>query len=274
MKKINSIVAAATLAVATHAASAGDSIKLYTLDCGAVDVADMAPFDDKGRFDGQSTVLANPCFLIRHPKGDLLWDTGMEQSLADIPEGIGDNFHFTAKRKLTDQLADLGLGVADIDFLSISHWHPDHSGNAGLFAASTWIVNRTERAFMFAEEKPQGSEDYIALEDAKTIQFDATHDVFGDGSAVITSLPGHTPGHSILTLKLDKAGTLMFSGDLHIFAEGRKVDAIPTFNFDAEATVPSLRRFAEMAKKENARVIIQHEKADFDALPKFPKYLD
>lgn len=271
---LKNIIAALYLGTAAHAASADDSIKLYTLDCGTVDVVDMAPFDNKGRFDGQSIELANPCFLIRHPKGDLLWDTGMAQTLADIPEGIGDNFRFYMKRKLTDQLADLGLAKTDIDYLSISHWHPDHSGNSGLFAASTWIVNRTERAFMFAEEKPQGYADYAALEGAKTIQFDDSYDVFKDGSTVITSLVGHTPGHSVLTVKLENTGALLFSGDLHIFAEGKKADAIPTFNFDAEATVPSIKAFAALAEKEKARVIIQHEKSHFDALPKFPKYLD
>lgn len=256
------------------AASAKDNIRLYTLDCGTIYVADLASLDREGRFDGQNITLKVPCYLIRHPKGDLLWDAGLEQSIADLPNGTGTTFLSTMERTLTEQLADLDLAPADIEYLSLSHWHPDHSGNANLFTGSTWVVNRAEHAFMFSDEMQSSSGTYAALRHAKTIMFDDTYDVFSDGSAVIVSTPGHTPGHSVLLLKLANSGAFLFSGDLHIFAEGHRLGTIPTFNSDAGETVRSMALFNRLAQENKARVIIEHDKTHFESLPPFPEYLE
>ncbi len=56
------------------------SIWLYALDCSRVEFKDMAMFSDTGEYDGKPGVLATPCFLIRHPEGVLLWDTGMGET--------------------------------------------------------------------------------------------------------------------------------------------------------------------------------------------------
>ena len=106
----------------------------------------------------------------------------------------------TFARKLTDQLKDLGLTPADIKYLSVSHSHFDHIGNAGMFAASTWIVDPRERDYAFrpqAQADKAGFAQYSALEGAKTvlIQGDGPYDVFGDGRLMIYKAHGHTPGH-------------------------------------------------------------------------------
>ncbi|NOX84304.1 MAG: N-acyl homoserine lactonase family protein [Alphaproteobacteria bacterium] len=253
-------------------------MQFYALDCGAIDVADMSSFSREGKFDGEKYALVVPCFLIRHPKGDLLWDAGLEQSLVDTPDGIGGGaFHSTMKIKLTDQLAQLGLAPNDIEFLSISHSHPDHAGNANLLASSTFIANQAEHSFMFSDKMKENSgwfELYAALENADTVMFENEHDVFGDGNVVITSMPGHTPGSSVLLVRLRNAGPLLLTGDLYTHAGARELRTVPTFNTDAQATLKSMDQFEALAKKENARVIIQHEKADFEKLPTFPEFLD
>lgn len=271
---IKHLFAAVFLANAAQTASAEDTIKLYAMDCGTIEASDMASFDSEGRFAGQPKTLVVPCYLIRHPKGDLLWDAGFNETMVDTPVAEAGGFHASMSVKLTDQLAGLGLAPADIEYISLSHWHPDHSGNAGLFASSTWIVHKDEHAFMFSDAMKEASGDYAALENAKTIQFTETHDLFGDGSVVMVPTPGHTAGHSILKLTLADAGTLLFSGDLFTHAEGRKVGAIPAFNVDKEQTIQSMALFEKLVKQHAARVIIEHEKADFDALPKFPDYLE
>lgn len=255
-----------------------NKLKLYALDCGGFDVADIGLFSRAGKFDGQSYTLANPCFLIRHPKGNFLWDTGFDQALVDMPDGMkqGD-FHMTMKTRLTDQLAQLGLTPFDIEHLSISHWHPDHSGNANLFAGSEFIINKTEQELMFSDEMkavPDIFKFYSALETANTISFEAQHDVFGDGRVVITSMPGHTPGHSVLLVKLENSGAVLLTGDLYILTKGRELRTIHSANSDPDATLVSMDKFESLVKKENARVVIQHEKDDFEALPKFPAFLD
>ncbi len=268
------LVAALLFGLSAQPATADDTIKLYTMDCGTIEASDMASFDSEGRFAGQSNTLAVPCYLIRHSKGDLLWDAGFNQAMVGNTPPAAGGFQASMRVKLTDQLADLGLAPADIEYISLSHWHPDHSGNAGLFATSTWVVHEAEREFMFSDAMKDANGDYAALVNAKTIQFTETHDLFGDGSAVIVPTPGHTTGHSILQLTLANAGTLLFSGDLYTHAEGRKVGAIPVFNVDKEQTIQSMALFEKLLKQYKARAIIEHEKADFDVLPKFPGYLD
>ena len=106
----------------------------------------------------------------------------------------------------------------------MSHYHSDHTANANAFASATWIVQKAERDFMFAD-KPQGiiqPAHYSALKTAKTrILNDEDFDVFGDGTVVVKSAPGHTPGHQVLFVKLPKTGPVLLAGDLYHYPEER-----------------------------------------------------
>jgi N-acyl homoserine lactone hydrolase len=252
-----------------------DNIKLYTIDCGSYDVADMESLSSTGAYDGQKLQMANPCFLIRHPKGDLLWETGHVDSLADKINGeVGGVWHAKLKTKLVVQLAQLNIKPQDIEYLSLSHVHPDHAGNANKFDSSTFIVNELEYKYMFSEPAiSYFGEYYSALDKAKTIVFSDEYDVFDDGSIVIKSMPGHTPGSSVLLVRLNKTGNILLTGDLYLHAQGRKLNTVLQYNVK-EVTIDSRIKFEILAKKENARVIIQHDKQDFERLPVFPKYLN
>lgn len=263
----------AAIAQVEHSAT----IKLYTLDCGTVEMLDMAGFADDGSMAGERKTLANPCFLIRHPMGDFLWDTGLDQSLTDIPGGITYQVHATRmKVKLTEQLASLGLAPSDIEYMAFSHWHPDHTGNAALFASSTFIAQAAEHAFIFSDALRASAETFALfapLEDAKTVLFTNSHDVFGDGSTVIHFMPGHTAGHAVLELKLSQSGTLLLTGDLYPHIEARAARAVPTFASSKKDLLRSMDQFEAMAKAKGARVVIQHEPEHFNALPAFPRFL-
>lgn len=266
------------LAGLTGAQAEGGAVKLYAMDCGTINMLDLAIFSREGQYVGEKNLAADPCFLITHPQGNFLWDTGLPEGLAELPEGlINGPFHVKVKTKLTDQLAQLNLTPDDIHYLSISHSHFDHLGNAGKFAKATFIVNEKERAHMFRDEARADEASfasYSALETAKTIEFTDKYDVFGDGTVVIQSLPGHTPGHSALLLQLGNAGPVYLTGDLYHFTKARQNRTVPTFNTDPEQTLVSMDDFEVLVDAAGARVVIQHEKADFDKLPKFPAYLD
>jgi len=254
----------------------GDAgLKLYAMECGTFDVADMIDLSTTGEYDGQQLKMANPCYLVRHPTGDLLWDAGLDDSLVDNLEGeVSGVWHAKSKIKLIDQLAELGLTADDVEYLSLSHAHPDHSGNANKFKNSTFIVNELEHKYMFSEKiKSYFGAGYSALESARTVTFRESHDVFGDGSVLIKSMPGHTPGSSVLLIRLNEAGNVLLSGDLYVHARGRKLNTMHRYN-DKQATLDSREKFETMVKQEDARVIIQHEKNDFESLPQFPAYLD
>ncbi|GLX78809.1 MBL fold metallo-hydrolase [Thalassotalea insulae] len=268
-----------SLALITSTAWADENtsdIKLYTLDCGTMAVSDMKDLSNNGSYNGQQIELANPCFLIRHPKGDLLWDTGLTDSIADHANGETSGvWHYQLKDKLVDQLKLLKISADDIEYLALSHIHPDHSGNANHFKNSTFIINKLEREYMFS--KPINAifgESYSALKQANTITFDAEHDVFNDGTVLIKAMPGHTPGSSVLLVHLANSGNVLLTGDLYIHARGRKLGTMHKYNVDKQLTRASRKQFEALAKQKNARVIIQHEKQDVDRLPKLPSYLD
>jgi glyoxylase-like metal-dependent hydrolase (beta-lactamase superfamily II) len=273
-------LAAAALALPAFAAPAKPpkGLKLYAMDCGLFEVPNGDMFSDDGAYKGQPEKLVVPCFLIRHPKGDLLWDTGVPQETADLPGGKTTG-GLTVKHKLTDQLAQLGLSPDKITYVSVSHGHFDHIGNAGLFAKATWIVDKRERDWVFrpdARKDAAGFARYSALETAKTIVVDGEtpYDVFGDGSVTIYRTPGHTPGHTVLLVKLPKAGAVILAGDMWHIAESRAARRVPRFNFDKAQTLASMDKVEKLAADTHARVIREHVIADLDTLPAFPKPLE
>jgi len=261
-----------------HAAPAPPkTVELYTMDCGRIHEKDADEYADDGAYKGQARDLIVPCFLIRHPEGDLIWDTGLPQAIFDLPDHH-NAYGMSVTRTLTDQLKALGLTPGDIKYLSVSHSHYDHIGNGNLFAASTWIVDEDERAYAF---RPQARADkqefgaYSALEDARTILIkgDGDYDVFGDGSVVIVQAPGHTPGHTVLLVRLKQAGPVLLTGDMWHMAESRAARRVPRFNTDRAQTLRSMDKVEALAAATHARVVREHVQQDFDALPKFPQPL-
>jgi N-acyl homoserine lactone hydrolase len=276
---VSALTAAAVLSgvAAVPASSAtAPAVKLYAMDCGKLSMPNADAFSDDGAYKGVPKDMVVPCYLIRHPKGDLVWDTGVPQGIADMPGG--KQGPITVARKLTDQLKDLGLTPKDIEYLSISHSHFDHIGNAGLFASSTWIVDPAEKAYAFREaarKDTAGFAAYSALETSKTAPLgDQPYDVFGDGSVLVVPTHGHTPGHTILQVKLKKAGTVLLTGDMWHIAESREARRVPRFNVDRAETLRSMDKIEKIAAETKARVVRQHVPEDFTSLPAFPKPLE
>jgi len=249
--------------------SAQPSVRIHVLDGGRILGYDASDLADDGAYDGRRVDLPAPCFLVRHPDGALMWDGGISATRTDLEDVISPGPGVVA------QLGVLGVTPAEVRFVSISHGHWDHSGNAGLFANSAWIVNPDERAAMFDDEMraTQAMDDYGALEQAETIRITDDHDVFGDGSVRIIQSPGHTPGHTVLVVYLADAGPILLSGDLWHLAESRKERRVPPFNFDRSQTLASMDKVEALVAATGARVVIQHEADDIAALPRFPDYL-
>jgi len=193
------------------------AVKLYILDLGQLKSGNPQPLLDRGVTVTDMSVVA---YLIVHPRGTLLWDSGTIPDALVKPEGT-TVARATVKKTLVGQLAEIGYKPADITYMALSHYHYDHSANANAFADSTWLVQRPERAAMFPDTPPATpidvsvTEKFSALKNAKTVLLDGDHDVFGDGSVVVLSTPGHTPGHQSLFVRLAKFGPLVLSGDLY-----------------------------------------------------------
>jgi glyoxylase-like metal-dependent hydrolase (beta-lactamase superfamily II) len=159
----------------------------------------------------------------------------------------------------------------------MSHLHSDHTANANDFAGATWIVQKAERDAMFAD-KPQGiiqPAHFGALKNAKTkILDDEDFDLFGDGTVVLKSAPGHTPGHQVLFVKLEKTGPVLLAGDLYHYPEERTTGRVPTFEFNADQSRAARAKIEAFIKNTGAQLWIEHDIATHANLPKSPAYVE
>jgi N-acyl homoserine lactone hydrolase len=272
------------LALAPFAAAQSRTPRLYIFDCGKITGVSAAAFGFK---DGElaTTEMVTPCFLIVHPRGTLMWDTGEIPDSAVKTDGSPTTQGaFTVTKPLLPQLAAVGYTPANITYLALSHYHGDHVANANAFAGSTWIVQKVERDAMFAprpaDGKAKGSNApnqalFGALEKSKTILLNSEdHDVFGDGTVVIKFTPGHTPGHQSLFLKLANTGPVLLSGDLYHYPEELTLKRIPSFDFDKDQTARSRAAMEDFVKKNGAQLWIQHDAAAGAKRKKAPQYYD
>jgi glyoxylase-like metal-dependent hydrolase (beta-lactamase superfamily II) len=246
------------------------SLRLYVFDCGSLNIPDTSAYQLK-KEELATNYMSVPCFLVAHPKGTLMWDVGAVPDSSFKPGAPGTLRYATATKTLTSQLAEIGYAPSDITYLALSHFHWDHVGNANVFAGATWLVRKLDRDIMFTEPFSPRTEpaNYNALKNSKTVIVTKDeHDVFGDGAVVIKSTPGHSPGHQVLFLKLSKTGPVLLSGDLYHYPEERKLNRVPTTEFNAAQTVASRANVEAFLKKTGAQLWIQH---DFNANAKLKK---
>lgn len=271
--------AAGTLADAREAVSViAPDIRLYTFDGGTVGVNRLELFAQDEAYQGQTATFADAFYVIRHPKGTLMWDAGLPEQLVALGEPFTDaSGAFTVSRadSVATQLAQIGLTPADIDYLALSHTHFDHSGHAEAIAEATWLVQEAEYEWITSPEMQEQQPDmYNAVNDLKNIRkIKGDYDVFGDGTVVIKAMPGHTPGHCALYLNLPEAGPMLLSGDLYHLSLSRAHKRVPLFNTDVKQTLESMDAFEAFAESTGARVYLQHSREDFEKMPKAPNYL-
>jgi glyoxylase-like metal-dependent hydrolase (beta-lactamase superfamily II) len=222
--------------------------------------------------------LVNPCYLIVHPRGTLMWDVGQIADGAFPADGKFPNTAvFRATKKLLPQLAEIGYKPSDITYFALSHYHSDHTANANAFAGSTWIVQETERKAMFEgpQARIQDRTTYDKLKDSKTILLKGEDkDVFGDGTVVIKYAPGHTPGHQMLFLKLAKLGPVLLAGDLYHYPEEKTLDRVPTFDGDAAMTRVTRKAVDAFVKQTGAQMWIEHDETTHAKLKKSPEFYE
>ena len=275
MKTSNLIVAAlAAISLFATAASAQTKAgvdKLYILNCGEGVAGDISLWSP-GVNVGKSMDFVDNCYLIHHAQGWLLWDTGIADAIAAMPDGQAPAnpkaTHWRRPKTLASQLDQLGVKPTDIKFVAISHTHPDHIGNVELFPQAMLLVQKTE----YEWPGPNGAVRFKPEHPVSKLEGD--HDVFGDGTATLIATPGHTPGHQSLLVKLPKTGAVVLSGDAVHFQSNWESRAVPSMNTDKDKTTASMQRIADLMKKEKAQLWINHDKAQRDTLKMAPDYYD
>jgi len=282
-KRLRSFVAACSIAALCALGSGAQAApkppvtpRIYVFENGAIKGLDPQLFHFT-RAELKEVDFVGNSYLIVHPRGTLMFDSGQIPDDKFTGTGPVVDGIMSATKPLLPQLAAAGYTPADITYFALSHYHSDHTANANAFAGATWIVQKAERDFMFSE-KPEGIinvDTYSALRNAKTkVLNNEDFDVFGDGTVVIMSTPGHTPGHQVVAVKLAKAGTVVLGGDLYHYPEERATGRVPTFEFNAEQSQASRAKIEKFLKDQHAALWIEHDMATHAALPKSPQYID
>jgi glyoxylase-like metal-dependent hydrolase (beta-lactamase superfamily II) len=278
---ILALAAGVPAAAQPHRAAAVKSLRLFVFDCGGLKIGDPARYHLKPE-EMSTTDMSVACFLIAHPKGTLMWDVGVIPDSSFKPGGAPLTVEYptsvaTVPKPLVPQLAAAGYVPADITYLALSHFHYDHVANANAFAGSTWLVRKLEHDIMFSDSpSPRTVPAFFnALKTSKTVIIkDADYDVFGDQSVIIKSAPGHSPDHQVLFLRLPKTGPVLISGDLYHYPEERKLNRLPTTEFNADQTAASRVAIEAFMKKTGAQLWIQHDFTANARLKKAPQYYE
>jgi glyoxylase-like metal-dependent hydrolase (beta-lactamase superfamily II) len=244
--------------------------RLYVLNCGEGVAGDISRWSP-GVNVGKSMDFVDSCYLIKHREGWLLWDTGVADAIAAMPDGQRPAdpraTHWRRPKTLAAQLEQLGVKPSDIKYVALSHSHPDHSGNVAMFAQSMLLVQKAEYDWpaSMGPRFPPG---------LPVTLIDGDRDVFGDGSVTLLATPGHTPGHQSLLVKLPKTGAVLLSGDAVHFKANWDNRRVPDINFNKEQTAASMQRLANILAKEKSQLWINHDKAQRDEQKLSPDFYE
>ena len=252
---------AATNPVAPQAAA---ELSLVRLDCGTATIKNFDAFfsDRPGLYEKAPREITDSCYLIRHEDLAMLWDTGFSSELKGQSQDMGD-LVARMDRTIVEQLADAGLKPEDVDIVGISHMHPDHTGQAAQFRAARLLIGKGDFEGTKGKDDPFGP---WRGEGKNLTLATADVDIFGDRSVTALHLPGHTPDHLALLVRLAD-GPVLLSGDLYHSLDARAKRGVPPFNTDRAQTLASMDKFEKLAKDTGAKVVIQHEPRDNAKLP-------
>jgi N-acyl homoserine lactone hydrolase len=287
------LVAALLLAItaAVALAQSPQGMKLYVFSSGALTIGkhilmDLAP---------QETIkVPVGFFVVMHPKGNVLFDTGNNDKIITDPSYWGPAFQRLSPVNTPDmaidaQLGKIGLKPDDIKFVVVSHLHLDHGGNVAKFPNSTLVVQKDEIRNAFWPE-PGMARAYIPGDVAalrsdlgeampnkyKMIQLHGDMDIFGDNSVVVKRWVGHTPGSQMMVVRLPKSGSIILTGDNVYFRENVEKNILPNVGlaYDPPGILRAYEWIRFMQATEKADFFSAHDPDAFKALKKPPEYYD
>ena len=218
--------------------------------------------------------LSVPCALIRHARGNVLFDTGCHPTVFEQAEARWGGLarlmtpSMPAGENVVNELSGLGLSCDDIDLVVCSHLHPDHCGCNSFFKRATFIIHRNEvEAARAPGAQAQG---YLAAEweqEAPLDMIDGERDVFGDGRMVLLPLPGHTPGTTGALVALDRSGTFFLASDTVSLRTTLDTGVAPKNTWNAEALLRSLAEIRRIGAR-GVQILCGHDARQWVSLRK------
>jgi N-acyl homoserine lactone hydrolase len=243
---------------------------LYAFTCGTV----TGPFrgDEAG-----DLALPVPCYLIDHPQGMALVDTGLHPGVRDDPHArvgwVADvlRLELPDGHDLASRLAALGIDPGRLRYLVNTHMHFDHAGGNVLVPPHVELVVQA-REWTAANDR-QGIEtnfynpdDYGQGRPVRAV--DGEHDLYRDGSVVLLPTYGHTPGHQSLRVSVG-GEELILCADACYFADWMDSEEMPPYGFDKDQELASLR-YLRSLRDAGAHMVYGHDTEQWATLPQAP----
>ena len=253
------------LLLAGPVAGQGTVERLYVIECGERTAPDVAPWTP-GINVGKPIDFVDTCYLIKHAKGWIVWDTGVTDALFITPSVDPNAWRRT--KSLAGELEKLGVKPDNVKYVAVSHTHPDHSGNVELFPQVMLLVQKAEYEWPNQDGSPRFKPSHPVT------KLEGDHDVFGDGSVMIIATPGHTPGHQSLLVRLAKTGAVLLSGDAVHLKDNWDAKRVPSMNVDKDKTSASMQRMSELMEKNKAQLWINHDKPQRATLKQAPEFYE
>jgi len=249
------------------------SVKLFALTCGRL-TGDLGRLMEGG--EGRAD-LPIPAYLIEHPRGKVLFDTGLHPDCQHDPaRRLGTrltslfSFHYRPGEEISARLEAIDRDPAKIEIIVNSHFHFDHVGGNALVPNATMVVQKREWE---AGRDPEiaASHGYHRADfdlGHKVIQIDGEYDLFGDASVVCLPTYGHTPGHQSLRVRLS-SGDVVLAADACYFCRTLRERRLPQRVYDRQAMFASLDKLARL-EAAGARIFFGHDGEFWKGVPQAP----
>jgi len=220
----------AALALAVPPAHPPDGMRLSSLPAGRI--VTKAAVAYRGGAFGETRDLTMTAVLVQHPRGTLLFDTGLGSAIDAQVHGFPWLMRLLTPYEkgtpVAEQLRAHGISPGNLAGVVLTHAHWDHVSGIPDFPGVPVWVNRVERDFIrdggvaSALARSFGDLPYHVYDftGGPYLGFERSEDVFGDGSIVLVPAPGHTPGSIIAFLTLPSGRRYALVGDLVWQREG------------------------------------------------------
>ena len=217
-------------------------------------------------------------WIIDHPMGLVVYDTGNNVAISDgnctshWNEGFCGLLQPSQTRDdVIDKILErVGFSVGDVKIVITSHSHLDHIGNIEMFPDAIHVIQKKELYQAWWPEKFQRGgahvvADYDDARDFTYFELDGDYDLFGDGSVVVISTPGHTLGHQSVKVRMAETGTVILTQDAVWVKEN--LEGHPAgLNYSILDYTNSVNRIKMIRDIENAQVWMGHSMEQYEAM--------